>query len=352
MPIELKEPELAARTTQRLTSLPILLLNIHENCNCRCLMCDIWKRPRGSQLDVAALARHRESMRALGVQQVVLTGGEPLLHTDFDALCLFLRSCDVRITLLTTGLLLTKRAQSIASYIDEVIVSLDGSQAVHDAVRRVPRGFDLIRAGITVVRSLRPRMPIHARSTVQRANFRYLRETVAAAKTLGLDGISFLAADVSSQAFNRELVWPGERQNEIALARAEIADLEEEIEKLIVECREEIASHYIAESPAKLRRITRRFREHMGELLPQSPQCNAPWVSAVMEIDGSIRPCFFHRQVGDASAMTLDEAINSPQAQDFRRNLNVATNPTCQRCVCSLNYKNANTASSLSELLF
>ena len=341
MPAELRESSSTTEDTHRLASLPILLLNIHENCNCRCLMCDIWKRPRGSQLDLAIFARHRESMQALGVQQVVLTGGEPLLHTDFDGLCAFLISCGVRITLLTTGLLLAKRAESVASFVDEIIVSLDGPQAIHDGVRRVPRGFDLIGGGIAAVRHLRPKMAIHARSTVQRANFRYLRATVFTAKQLAFDSISFLATDVSSPAFNRELIWPGDRQNEVALARTEITALEEEIELLITEYREEIESHYIAESPAKLRRIARRFREHLGDLPPVSPRCNAPWVSAVMEVDGSIRPCFFHRKVGDASDKTLEEAINSPEAQDFRRALNVAADPTCQRCVCSLNYRSS-----------
>jgi Fe-coproporphyrin III synthase len=342
MHIELNEkPELDSAEEHKLVSLPILLLNVHENCNCRCLMCDIWKRPAGSELEPASITRHRDSIRALGVRQVVLTGGEPLLHSDFDALCGFLKSCEVRVTLLTTGLLLEKRAESVARGVDEIIVSLDGPEAVHDGIRRVNRGFDLIRIGVSAVRRYRPEIQIQARSTVQRANFLFLRETVAAAKRLGFDSISFLATDVSSQAFNRELVWPGERQNQVALSRSEIAGLEDEIGLLIEQCPEEIAEHYIVESPEKLRRIARRFREHLGELPAESPVCNAPWVSVVMEVDGSLRPCFFHRKVGNIGTGSLEEAVNSDEAQEFRRTLNVARDPTCQRCVCSLNYRRA-----------
>lgn len=336
-----EKPETTSEESSELRSLPILLLNVHENCNCRCLMCDIWKRPAGSELDVEKFSRHRDSLRALGVHQVVLTGGEPLLHSRFEALCGFLKECDVRITLLTTGLLLTKRAESVAAWVDEIIISLDGPQEVHDGIRRVRQGFDLIRAGMLAVREHRPEMPIQARSTVQRANFRFLRETVAAAQGLGFDSISFLATDVSSHAFNRELVWPGERQNEVALTRAEVADLEDEIERLIEQYGDAIRTRYIVESPEKLRRISRRFREHLGEMPPESPICNAPWVSAVVEVDGAVRPCFFHPTVGSIETATLEEAINSTEAQGFRRTLDVAQNPTCQRCVCSLNYKGA-----------
>src|SRR6185437_10175566 len=95
---------------QKLDELPILLLNVHDNCNCRCLMCDIWKRPAGKEIDLADLVRLRESITALHVREIVLTGGEPLLHSDFDSLCEFLKSCRVRLTLLTTGLLLERRA--------------------------------------------------------------------------------------------------------------------------------------------------------------------------------------------------------------------------------------------------
>ncbi|HZC24564.1 MAG TPA: radical SAM protein [Candidatus Binatia bacterium] len=338
MRVDAEIAELPSEGSHQLSELPILLLNVHENCNCRCVMCDIWKRPQGSEIATADLTRHRESIRFLKVRQVVLTGGEPLLHSNLEALCEILRSCGVTITLLTTGLLLSKRADIVTRWIDEVIVSLDGPEHVHNEIRRVDRGYQLIREGIAAVRRLAPRMPIRARSTVQRSNFAFLRDTVAAARQLGFDSISFLAADVSSSAFNRELVWPIERQNQIAVAPAEIHTLEQEVEQLVEQYGDETGGRFILESPEKLRRIVRRFREYTGELLPESPICDAPWVSAVLEVDGSVRPCFFHRTVGNVSAHSLAGAINSEAAQQFRKTLNVANNPVCQRCVCSLHY--------------
>lgn len=342
MPAGVAEGNAAHAAPHELTELPILLLNIHENCNCRCVMCDIWKRPPGERLDLARLAQHRESILSLRVREVVLTGGEPLLHLEFDALCEFLKTCDVTLTLLTTGLLLERRAEAVARYVDEVIISLDGPEEVHDRIRRVGHAFTLIRKGIAAVRALAPHLPVRARSTVQRANFTYLRQTVEAAKHLGFDSISFLAADVSSTAFNRDLVWPVERQNQVALNRSEVEALEKEMNLLIGEFQDDIEKKYVVESPAKLRRIVRRFREHLGDVPAESPICNAPWISAVLEVDGSVRPCFFHRKVGSTTTLSLRDAINSRDAQQFRSTLNVAENPICRRCVCSLNYVAAN----------
>jgi MoaA/NifB/PqqE/SkfB family radical SAM enzyme len=324
---------------EQIVDLPILLLNVHEHCNCRCMMCDIWQRTDGKELDLVDFARHRESIVRLGVRQVVLTGGEPLLHRNLEALLRFLRECDVRITLLTTGLLLSKRAAVVAEGVDEIIVSVDGPEEVHDRVRGVKGAHRLIGEGIRAVRKNNAEMPIHGRCTVQKANHRRLQETVAGARSLALNSISFLAADVTSQAFNRELIWPGERQSQIVLTPREIQELEEEVARLTRENDEDIRTKYIVESPAKLRRIVRRFKEQLGDLPPIAPQCNAPWVSAVMEVDGTVRPCFFHRSIGNARQQTLEQAINGQEARRFRASLNVNENAICQRCVCSLNYK-------------
>jgi Fe-coproporphyrin III synthase len=323
----------------RLLALPILILNVHSRCNCRCVMCDIWKRTEGAQLNSVDLDRHRESIRTLGVKQVVLTGGEPLMHQGLDSLCSFFRDLNIRLTLLTTGLLLLRRAEIVAAYFDEVIISLDGPEPIHDEVRRVPGAFNLIEGGVAEVRRHAPKLPISCRTTVQKANHAHLRATVVAAKQLTLDRISFLSADLSSHAFNRSVPWAGDRQDEVALTWPELRSLEAEIELLLVTFEREIRTGYIAESVPKLRKLVGRFREHLDHSRPEAPMCNAPWVSAVVEVDGALRPCFFHSPVGNLSNATLEEAINNGPSLRFRSSLNVADNPVCQSCVCSLHYR-------------
>jgi MoaA/NifB/PqqE/SkfB family radical SAM enzyme len=180
---------------------------------------------------------------------------------------------------------------------------------------------------------------MRARTVVQRANYLHLRETVRAAQSLALDSISFLAADLTSAAFNRKLLWPVARQQEVGLSVSEIERLTDEIESLIEEFEPQIHSGFIAETPDKLRRIVEHFRAHIGLTSPQAPVCNAPWTSAVVELDGSVRPCFFHRAVGNISEGTLGEVLNSDAAIRFRADLDVPGDPICRRCVCSLNYR-------------
>src|SRR5690242_5609111 len=106
--------------------LPVLVLLPHNRCNCRCIMCDIWKIREVREIRAEDLAPHLESLRLLKVRWLVLSGGEPLLHSSLPILCQAVRAEGIRITLITSGLLLEAKAAIIAENFDDVIVSLDG----------------------------------------------------------------------------------------------------------------------------------------------------------------------------------------------------------------------------------
>ena len=323
--------------TPVLARLPILILSPHSRCNCRCVMCDIWKVTDAREISAGDLERHAASLDGMGVEWAVFSGGEPLMHSDLFRLCAILRDRGIRVTILSTGLLLEKHAQAITDNVDDVIVSLDGPCEVHDRIRRVPGAFQRLAAGVRSIHALRPGFPISARCTIQRLNHSQLRATVAAARELGLKGISFLAADLTSTAFNRPEGWTSEKQVSVALAPEDLPVLESEIELIV---REDQLGGFVAESPAKLRRIAHHFRAHLGLAAPVAPVCNAPWVSVVVEADGIVRPCFFHPPIGKIDdATSLAAVVNSPEAIRFRTNLDVASDYTCSHCVCSLNWR-------------
>jgi len=310
--------------------LPILVLEPHTRCNCRCVMCDIWKISDAREIAAAELERHLTDIERLGVEWVVFTGGEPLMHSDLFRLASLVSTRGIRTTILSTGLLLARHAERIVGAIHDVIVSLDGPPAVHDEIRRVPGAFERLAEGVRAIHRLSPEYPVSARSTVQAGNAAHLRDTVQSARGLGLRSISFLAADLTSTAFNRPSVWSDDRQSLVAPG---LPILEREMQSLIDQYP---GDGFILESPAKLRRIVSHFRAHYGLDPYVAPRCNAPWVSAVLEANGDLRPCFFHPPLGNTANATLAEVLNGPQAIAFRESLDVAANPTCRRCVCSL----------------
>ena len=328
----------------RIRSLPVLVLFPHNRCNCRCVMCDIWRLRQVREITASDLEQYREEFRALGVCWIVLSGGEPLMHSDLAGLCRVLRRDGVRITILSTGILLKARVRLVADSIDDVIVSLDGPPEIHDRIRSLPHAFSRLADGVKALRELRPEIPISARCTVQKLNRSSLRATVTAARALNLNTLSFLAADLDSSAFNRSEPWPPDRQQEVMLDANEVDELNAEIEALIRESAADIASGFVVESAPKLRRITIHFRAHLGQVPFMAPKCNAPWVSAVIESDGAVRPCFFHPPLGHLAGHTLQNVLNSDHAIRFRRQLEISTDSICRRCVCSLYLPNAESA--------
>jgi len=236
----------------------------------------------------------------------------------------------------TTGLLIDRHAADIAASVDTVVVSIDGDRDVHDAIRRVRGGFDRIAGGIAALKRQRPVPRLIARSVVQRGNCASLHQTIAAAHGLGFDEISFLAADLSSSAFNRPEPWTAERIAEVAVGGDDLPALEASIEQAIGESPQLIGDGFVVGGRASLDRILQYYSAQAGRAEFPIVQCNAPWVSAVLETDGNLRPCFFHPSYGSASA-GLEDALNSRQAIAFRESLGVERNDTCRRCVCSLN---------------
>lgn len=326
--------------TDPVSSLPILTLLPFSRCNCRCAMCDIWKERNENALSRHDVERLLPDLARLGTRRVVLSGGEPLMHPDLFGLVLPLKEAGIGLTLLSSGLLLERFAARVAAAFDDVVVSLDGPPVVHDAIRGVPGAFDRLRRGVAALCAGNPVPSLSGRCTVQKANLSRLRDTVAAAREIGLHRISFLAADTTSPAFGREAGWAPQSRDRVVPDAAGLLALESEIDRLEAEHGGDLASGFVAESAAKLRsRLLAHFRACAGDTPFPAATCNAPWVSAVVETDLAVRPCFFHPAYGRLGAEGLEPVLNGEAALRFRRALDVATDPVCLRCPCRLNLR-------------
>ena len=122
----------------------------------------------------------------------------------------------------------------------------------------------------------------------------------------------------------------------MALSPNEVAAFDALLDEVIASHAADFASGFIAESPEKLRRLVRYYAALNGAGDFPPTRCNAPWVSTVIEADGTVRPCFFHHALGNIREQALGDILNSPEAIAFRRNLDLATDPICRKCVCTL----------------
>lgn len=301
-------------------------------------MCDIWKDNKNlKQLTEDDITPLLDTLKKLGTQQVLMSGGEALLNANFFRLCEILRMHNISISLLSTGLLLKKHAADIVEWVNDIVVSLDGNEPLHDSIRNINGAFAKMREGILAIRTINPHFKITGRTVIHRLNYTQWPAIIGAAKTIGLKQISFLPADVSSHAFNREILWDAARQGEVLPAINELPALQKMIEYVIEKYATDFENSFIAESPGKLRKIHTHYAACHGLTDYPYKKCNAPWVSAVVEADGTVRPCFFHEAYGNIHNDSFENIINNSMALQFRQRLKQQTNSTCVKCVCYLN---------------
>lgn len=324
--------------TDRISVLPIVILMPHSACNCRCVMCDIWKDNGNlKQLTEKDIEGLLYSLKILGTQQVVMSGGEALLNPNFFRFCGLLNAQQIRVSLLSTGLTLKKNAEQLLQHVSDIIVSLDGNEDLHNHIRNIPGAFQKLKEGVQRIKALDPRFAITGRTVIHRINFRHWTTIIDSAKEIGLDQVSFLPADVSSHAFNREVLWSDQRQHELLPGEQELPELLQVLEKITRDHAADFESRFIAEAPEKLEKIYRYYAAFYGLNPFPYKKCNAPWVSAVVEADGTVRPCFFHAPIGNIRRQPLEKILNRDDSLRFRKELDMDNNDTCKKCVCYLN---------------
>ncbi len=328
---------IATNLTHRIYEMPVLVLMPHSRCNCRCVMCDIWKaNSEKKEISTEDLEVHLQTFKKLRVKRVALSGGEALMHSNLWKFCDQLNSIGAKISLLSTGLTLKNHASAIVTHCDDVIVSLDGSREIHNQIRNIPNAFEKLTEGVETIKKINPSFRVTGRTVLQKTNFRDFKNIVESAKALGLDQISFLAADVSSSAFNRPQEWDGERKEEVALSLNETNELEEILKDSFDRYEKEFQRKFIAESPDKMLALVQHYRAYHGKESFPLRNCNAPWVSTVIASNGDVLPCFFHKSYGNINDKPFEKIINSSKAISFRKNLNMEEDPICKKCVCSL----------------
>ncbi|MBI5670337.1 MAG: radical SAM protein [Chloroflexi bacterium] len=351
--------------SDRLHTLPLLVLYLTDGCNSRCVTCDIWRNPRRNMSPelVETLAG---AMNVLQTRWVLLSGGEAMQHPRWPEIARRFRAAGATVMLLTNGLLLKKQAADVIASVDEVIVSLDGGTAeTYHAIRGVD-AFDLVLEGIRAVRA--GGVSVATRTTVQRANFRDIPQIIETAKAAGVNRISFLTVDVSNAfafgpRFGNGSVPPFhalERRGEdiipliasagpgspaehgpaaSALTPDEVSELAAVLDHVEQRFGADFASGLLAESPQKMRRMVDYFAALNGLADFPRPRCNAPHLNLVVEVDGTLRPCYFLPSFGKIDRGTrhaVSDIINNPAALALRHAYRTGQRPECERCVCPL----------------
>lgn len=308
-----------------------MTLYLSERCNSRCVTCDYWRHGR-ADLTLERVAQLAPSLRALGTQAVLVSGGEPLLNRQWREIAALLREQGQRLWLLTSGLSLAKHARIAADLFERITVSLDGACPQTYAAIRGVDAFGRVVEGIRAAAAAGA--PVSVRVTVQRANFRELGALVDLARAAGAAQVSFLAVDVANpHAFaRRDAALP-----DVALRPDDLPAFAQCLADLERSHAQALRCGFIAEPPSKLHRILEYFAAVCGRGPYPPVRCNAPQFSAVIDAAGAVHPCFFiPGPPGARVDAGLAQALNGAASRSLRRDIRAGRRAECARCVCSM----------------
>ena len=114
-------------------SLRYLELQITDKCNLKCGHCYLGDG-RSRELPVRHIRNLLHEFEELQGLRVLITGGEPFLHSGFDEINAMLPDFAIRKVLVTNGLLLHERILDTL-HVDEIQISIDGLEDAHDSLR-------------------------------------------------------------------------------------------------------------------------------------------------------------------------------------------------------------------------
>ena len=300
-----------------------------EGCNLACRHC--WLGPQFDQdgkkrasLPLDLFTSVVSQGKALGMDRLKLTGGEPLLHPAIADILKVVREEALELTLETNGLLCTKElAEEIAACNGpHVSVSLDGADArTHEWVRGVESSF---RAALQGVRNLaaagvRPQVIM----SLMRRNKKQVERVVRLAEDLGASSVKFNI--VQPTARGRKLHQTGE-----ALSIGELVELGAWVEN---ELSRRTLMPLVFSHPAAFRPLSKMIGRHEC-----TGVCGVTGIIGVLA-DGSYALCGIGKSVpelvfGHVEKDRLEDIWrNDPTLKEIREGMPHRLQGVCGRCL-------------------
>ncbi len=171
----------------RIESFPAIIgLELTLACNLRCRHCaSSAGQQRKNELSTEELLNICSQFPDLLVQEVDLTGGEPLLRADWFTIATYLRELNIPVRMVTNGILLKDNISRLSdAKIATVGISLDGLSATHDYIREQDGLFKQLIDGIET--ALAAGIPIAAITAVNNCNVDELPELYNILLKLGI----------------------------------------------------------------------------------------------------------------------------------------------------------------------
>lgn len=246
-------------------------------CNLRCTYC----RCPDVKIALLTTAQWQDIIRglgALGTLRIKFQGGEPTLRTDFRALCTAARAAGILSAVVTNGLRIAEEP-ALLDDLDEVVFSLDSTDAERNDAQRGPGAHAAVMRGIEAARARGVRTYVNM--VVTRATLGDIEAMLdfCAARNIGVN--------VQPVVFGR--VYYDDQARALGLSAAELVAMHRQLAAW------KRAGRPLMFSPASYEKVV-RWPDHDRLNTPSDgpSSCMAGRFYVHIEPNGDVHPCGIH----------------------------------------------------------
>lgn len=321
--------ELARHKKVFLLAIPVVpkvaSINITDNCNSRCITCNMWKNKSTNELSLEEIQDILTQMKDIKISGVGFEGGEPLLRQDLPQMVERAHQLgfkDIGIT--TNGLLLTreKAEDLLQKGLNSILISMEGIGDTHDFIRGIQGAYQKTMGALEELVDLRntkyPEINISIGTLLMRPTMDEIIPLAELSHRLKV-GFSIQLVDVSPVFFtgiDATSLWIDDQSKLDALI-GKLYELRKVNSAL---------KHY---SHARLEYARNYFQDPKRADIP----CFLGYLLMYIDAHGGVYPgCWPLGSVGNLREKRLKDIINS---REYREHVRAMFRKECPGCSCN-----------------
>lgn len=314
------------RVFKRIVEVKLKRLNLllTKHCNLHCKMCDYTALTAGSkEFTSEEIKKLLADVRELGLEQLELSGGEPMVRPDIYDIISFARSLGVNvIIMMTNGVLIGEEEAKrlVSSGLTDAVISLEGTEELNDSIR----GKGNFKKALHGVRCLQAAGIRHIRIgiTITKSNYKHMLSlTRYLFEEVGIGSISynpFTSGMMAAENFE-------ERKDDFLITKELLEDLKQELEQVIEEAA---CKGWNIPLENYLRKIPDYFA--CKAMIPING-CIQPQTGCCIDSNGGVYGCWGEPTYsGSIRSHPIKEIIASQIYQNFCK---IAKNGKCKGCL-------------------
>lgn len=334
-----------------------IVLGVNNLCNLHCKMCDVGVGYDGSNFYHNLMGARPLNMPLELIQQVFdqtalhfpsakigYAFTEPIIYPHLVESLAYANEKGLYTSMTTNALKLRKMAAELAEAgLNDVFISLDGPEEIHNEIRGNKKSFQWAVEGMEKTLELPGRKPdLSVYCTITEWNIGHLVEFVRFFKDMPLRQMGFMHTNYTPQtvADRHNAIYGGKypatasNMEEINLNSMDLDLLWEEMQTIR---GMELPFETVFSPDLPSKEALKRFYHHPEEIIGKV--CNDAFRTLMVKSDGSVIPAHgrcYNLTVGNLYEENLKEIWNAPLLAGFRKDLMKAGGllPACSRC-CS-----------------